>query len=97
MPHAATLDANATDDTALAVLRDILRTHGRLAVPADGLSLDADLFAAGLDSLAIVNVMLGIEEAFDVELPDSLLSRATFSSLRSLEGAVARMRAEQAA
>lgn len=92
MASAATLDGNDT----VATLRSILRTHGRLATPPEALGMDADLFAAGLDSLAIVNVMLGIEEAFDVELPDRLLSRATFSSLRSLDAAVAQMRAGQA-
>ena len=92
MATAATLEGDSTVNT----LRSILRTHGRLAVPTERLGLDADLFAAGLDSLAIVNVMLGIEEAFDVELPDRLLSRATFSSLRSLDAAVAQMRAGQA-
>ena len=92
MASAATLEADST----VATLRSILRTHGRLAVSPEGLGLDADQFAAGLDSLAIVNVMLGIEEAFDVELPDHLLSRATFSSLRSLDAAVAQMRAGRA-
>jgi acyl carrier protein len=45
---------------------------------------DADLFAAGLDSLAIVNVLMSIEENFDIELPDELLSRRSFSSISTI-------------
>ena len=58
-------------------LRQLVITHGRLA-PTEPLGDDDDLFAAGLDSLAVVNVMLAIEETFDVEFPDSLLNSALF-------------------
>jgi acyl carrier protein len=69
-------------------LREIVGTHGRLTKPIATISDDADLFAAGLDSLAVVNVMLAIEETFDIEFRDDLLNRASFSSIVALEGAV---------
>ncbi len=69
-------------------LRNILAAHGRLAVPAGQLSGDADLFAAGLDSMGMVNVMLAIEGEFDVEFPDRLLARTSFSSIDSLQAIV---------
>ena len=65
-------------------VRQILAQSGRLAVPVDGLADDADLFAAGLNSLAIVNVLMSIEENFDIELPDELLSRRSFSSISTI-------------
>lgn len=65
-------------------IRQILAESGRLAVPVESLSDDADLFAAGLDSLAIVNVLMSIEEQFDIELPDELLSRRSFSSIATI-------------
>jgi acyl carrier protein len=65
-------------------IRQILADNGRLAVPIDRLADEADLFAAGLDSLAIVNVLMSIEEHFDIELPDELLSRRTFASIASI-------------
>ena len=71
-----------------AKLREIIETHGRLSKPLTTMSDEADLFAAGLDSLAVVNVMLAIEEAFDVEFRDDLLNRASFSSIAALENAV---------
>jgi len=69
-------------------IRRILAHTGRLAVPVDSLSDQADLFAAGLDSLAIVNVLMAIEERFDIELPDELLSRRSFSSIDTIAGIV---------
>jgi acyl carrier protein len=69
-------------------IRDILAKHGALPVPVDTLSDDADLYAAGLSSFASVQVMLGIEEAFDVEFPDNLLNRKSFQSIAAITRAV---------
>jgi acyl carrier protein len=69
-------------------IRQILAQNGRLAVPIDRLTDEADLFAAGLDSLAIVNVLMSLEEHFDIELPDELLSRRTFASIASISRVV---------
>ncbi len=73
------------------MLRPILKQHAKLRVSSDQLSDDTNLFEAGLDSLAMVNVMLAIEDAFQVELPDAMLSRETFSSIASLRRAVERL------
>lgn len=70
-------------------IREILARNGRLAIPVEDLSDDADLFAAGLDSLAIVNVLMSIEERFDIELPDEMLSRRSFSSIATITRVVA--------
>jgi len=56
-----------------------------LAVPIEQLSAGDDLFAAGLDSTAVVSVMLALEDRFDIEIPDRLLTRRSFSSLAALE------------
>jgi acyl carrier protein len=69
-------------------LRTIVETYGKLSKPIAVITDDADLFAAGLDSLAVVNVMLAIEETFDVEFRDDLLNRASFASISALEQAV---------
>jgi len=65
-----------------------LTTHGKLAVPATDLAADADLHAAGMSSHASVNVMLAIEDALDIEFPDELLTKATFSTIASITSAV---------
>ncbi len=72
-------------------LRAILKQHAKLRVSMDQLPDDANLFEAGLDSLAMVNVMLAIEDAFQVELPDAMLSRETFSTIASLCHVVERL------
>ena len=61
-----------------AQIRSILKGTDYLQVNVDGLAEDADLYAAGLNSHATVNLMLSLEEAFDIELPDRLLRRRTF-------------------
>jgi acyl carrier protein len=65
-------------------IRTILDAQGRLSTPAQGLKDGDDLFQRGLSSHASVNVMLAIEDAFDVEFPDELLTRATFRSVESI-------------
>ncbi len=72
-------------DNGNATLRGILARCGRLSVPVDQLAPDDDLFAAGLDSMAVVNVMLAMEEAFDLEIPETMLTRRAFSSLAAME------------
>ena len=67
------------------IIRTVLREHGRLAVLIELLSAGDDLFAAGLDSTAVVSVMLALEDRFDIEIPDRLLTRRSFSSLAALE------------
>ena len=48
----------------------------------------ADLYELGLTSHASVDVMLALEEAFDVEFPDEVLKKSTFASVRSIEQVV---------
>ena len=75
----------------IARIRAILARHGRLAVDIRTLADDSDLYDAGLTSLATVNVMLALENDFDIEFPDAMLSRKTFASLESIAEAVAQL------
>ena len=74
-------------DTSSAV-REVLREHARLPVEVDTLSDDADLFAAGMTSHASVNLMLALEDAFDLEFPDRMLTRSVFESIASIDAAI---------
>jgi acyl carrier protein len=69
-------------------IRRVLSEHGRLPVDVDGLSDDADLFAAGMSSHASVNLMLALEDAFDLEFPDSMLTRSVFESVSAIAAAI---------
>lgn len=71
--------------------------HARLLVDVDSLSDEADLYEAGLTSLSTVNLMLALEEHFNVEFLDRMLGRKTFGSIRSLNDAIAELLAGQPA
>ncbi|TRA86555.1 acyl carrier protein [Rhizobium rhizogenes] len=71
-----------------ATIREILAKFGQLPTPVDTIENEADLYAAGLSSFASVQLMLGIEEAFDIEFPDNLLNRKSFVSIKAIEDTV---------
>ncbi|MDO6962405.1 acyl carrier protein [Rhizobium alvei] len=66
-------------------IRELLKKHGGLSVDAAELADNADLYAAGLSSFASVQLMLALEENFDVEFPDNLLNRKSFQSIEAIE------------
>jgi len=69
-------------------IRSVLRQHAQLAQSIEELSDEADLYRAGLTSHATVNVMLALEDEFEIEFPESLLLRRTFGSVRAIEEAL---------
>ncbi len=81
-----------TDD-----VRRILQDHARLATDAGTLALEADLYEAGMTSHASVNVMLALEDHFDLEFPDEMLKPSVFASIAAITAAVERLQAAQAA
>jgi acyl carrier protein len=75
-------------------IRRVIRAHARLPVDPDELADDADLFQAGMTSQASVNLMLGLEDAFDVEFPDRMLTRSVFESVASIRAALSELQAD---
>lgn len=69
-------------------LRALLAEHAKLLTDVKELAEDSDLYAAGLTSLSTVNLMLAIEDHFNIEFLDRMLGRKTFGSIRSLSEAV---------
>jgi len=69
-------------------VRAIVAKHARLSADINSLADDSDLYAAGLTSLTTVNLMLALEDHFDVEFPDKMLGRKTFESIQSLSEAI---------
>jgi acyl carrier protein len=72
-------------------IRQALAEHARLAIDISLLSDDADLYQAGMTSHASVNVMLALEDAFDVEFPDRMLRRDVFESVASIGAALSEL------
>lgn len=76
-------------------IRTLLTKLGGLQQDVATLSDDADLYSAGLSSFASVQLMLGLEESFDIEFPDHLLNRKSFSSIAAIQAAVASILGER--
>jgi acyl carrier protein len=65
-------------------IRRLIDEHGRLSVPASSLTDEQDLYETGLTSFAAVQLMLGLEDAFDIEFPERMLNRRSFASIASI-------------
>jgi acyl carrier protein len=77
-------------------IRRVVREHARLPVDVDSLGDQADLFRAGMSSHASVNVMLALEDAFDIEFPDNMLKRSVFESVAGIDAAIQELRKQAA-
>jgi acyl carrier protein len=77
-------------------IRRVIRDHARLPVEIDSISDNADLFQAGMTSHASVNVMLALEDAFDIEFPDKMLKRSVFESVDGIAAALQELEIEAA-
>ena len=78
-------------------IREILKGHARLPVDVDSLAADADLYEAGMTSHASVNLMLALEDAFEIEFPDRMLRRSVFESVAAIHAALTERESEVAA
>lgn len=70
----------------LDTIRTLIARNGRLPVSVDTLGTNQDLYAAGLTSFAAVQLMLAIEDRFDVEFPETMLNRRSFASIDAIAG-----------
>jgi acyl carrier protein len=77
-------------------IRRIVGEHARLSLDASTLTRDSDLYAAGMTSHASVGVMLGLEDRFEVEFPEHLLTPAVFASIAAMSHAIAELGGEAA-
>jgi acyl carrier protein len=69
-------------------VRSILKEHARLAVDIATLADDADLYQAGMTSHASVNLMLALEDKFEVEFPERMLRRRAFENVAAIRSAI---------
>jgi acyl carrier protein len=65
-------------------IRTILAEHGHLRDGVDKLRDEDDLYQAGMTSHASVNVMLALEDQFDIEFPEPMLRKSTFESVAAI-------------
>lgn len=60
----------------------------RLLETQPGFGADSNLYDSGLDSMAIMQLLILIEEEYGVALPESELTRQNFSTVRSVAGLI---------
>ena len=65
-------------------VRDVLAAHGRMAVDPHDVDDKADLYELGMTSHASVDVMLALEDEFDIEFPEEVLKKSTFESVHNI-------------
>lgn len=75
-------------------VRAIVASMNLVPVPLDSLTDDDNLFDAGMTSFGSVQLMMAIEEEFDIE--NSLLTRKTFATLAGLNSAVEQLVSQKA-
>ncbi len=80
----------------LDTIRDLISGHGRLPVEVATLDDSQDLYAAGLTSFAAVQLMLALEDRFEIEFPENMLNRRSFASIDAIAGCVHQLSAAAA-
>lgn len=68
-----------------ALIREILVEHGNVSKEFD---VDTDLYRVGLTSHATINVMLALEDHFDVDFEPNMLRKSTFESVAAIRAAL---------
>jgi acyl carrier protein len=74
-------------------IRQVISDHARLPVDVVSLADGDDLYQAGMTSHASIQVMLGLEDAFDLEFPDRMLRRSVFESIAAIGAALTELQA----
>jgi diaminopimelate decarboxylase len=69
-----------------------VRPHLRRLGAGAPIPPDTELRALGLDSLALIELLVAIEDAFELEFPDELLTAQTFRTPATLWAAVDALR-----
>ena len=79
-------DASKQLDAAafLGIVGNYLRQLG----DGDTLAMESNLYDLGLDSMAAVNLLLELEETYQVIFPDALLTESTFETPLALKSVI---------
>jgi acyl carrier protein len=68
-------------------IREVIVRQGSVAGAAT-LGLDRDLYEAGMTSFASVQLVLALEETFDVEFPEQMLNRRNLASIQTIKDSI---------
>ena len=68
-----------------AQVRQVLRRHLPLLPKDQEIKSDAELDKLGLDSVAVMNLIVDLEQTFGIVMPDELLQMETFQTQATIE------------
>ena len=69
-------------------IRKIVKENAGLGLEFEKVDSSTDLYRAGMTSYASVVLMIALENEFELEFPDGMLSRKVFESIDSIADAV---------
>lgn len=75
-----------------AKVRDLIVRRLKLEIPPEEIDLDAPLFGEGLglDSIDALELVVGLEQEFRIQIPDADVGKKVFASVRSIAAYVRR-------
>ena len=66
----------------------ILRQHIRFVNQEQTIPMDTELEKLGLDSMSAIDLLLNLEQTFEVVFPDEMITAETFRTATTLQEAV---------
>ena len=81
-------ESHATQSQKRERIRQIVHDHAGLGDDFEKVDSSTDLYRAGMTSYASVVLMIALENEFDLEFPDAMLSRNVFESIDSIADAI---------
>jgi acyl carrier protein len=82
------LQLNAQGPSMKRRIHKIVQENAGLGPVSESLDDSTDLYQAGMTSYASVILMIALENEFDLEFPDGMLSRSVFESVDSIANAI---------
>ena len=79
---------NMTPDEISEKLLVVLREHLRFVSDDQAFPMGTNLEKLGLDSMSAINLLLNLEQIFEIVFPDEMLTAETFRTGTTLEEAV---------
>lgn len=69
-------------------VQKIVKENAGIGPAFENVGSSTDLYQAGMTSYASVALMIALENEFDIEFPDGMLSRSVFQSIDSITAAI---------
>ena len=85
MPFETMVETAEIEEKLLAFL------HREVFAPEVEITVETDLLAAGFDSMSLVRVLLFVEKTYNLWIPESEITGAALSNLRSLAAMISRL------